>query len=510
MILSFLILFPVVGGSLAWLAGRRSAALARWISLVTLAVHLVAVVTLWVSSPANSGWLAEVDLPWVDALGIRYHLALDGVSLLLIVLTSFLGLVSVAASWKGIQERVGFFYFMLLWILGAITGVFLALDLFLFYFFWEMTLIPLYFLIGIWGHENKVYAAIKFFIFTQASSLLMLLSILGLYFVNAQNTGVYTFDYHALLSAGLTPTLAFWLSLGFLIAFIVKLPAVPFHTWLPDAHTEAPTAGSVVLAGLVLKLGAYGLLRFVVPLFPTALPVLAPWMMALGVLGILYGALQAYGQTDLKRLVAYTSVSHMGFVLVGIFAWNSYSLAGALMVMLAHGVSTGALFVIAGDLQDRMHTREMGRMGGLWDTLPRYGGVSLLFALASLGLPGLANFVGEFLVLLGAYQSNVLLAVLATLGFIGSTVYSLWLIQRVFQGPNRHNWRLPDMSLREALIMAGLIAAVVWLGLFPQPVLNTARPALETIRQYAGAPALVQPHAMDGQVTAAQNLAEEP
>ncbi len=486
MILSLLIFLPFIGGVLAWLAGRWSRSLPRWIALVTLIVHLGLGVGVWLSAPTAGGWMIEVNLPWIPAFGISYHLALDGLSLLLVLLTSFLGIISVAASWQGIAERVGFYHFMLLWILAAITGAFLAIDLFLFYFFWEMMLIPLYFLIGIWGHENRVYATIKFFIFTQASSLFMLLSILGLYFINAANTGTFTFDYNVLLHARLPATAAFWLSLGFLIAFIVKLPAVPFHTWLPDAHTEAPTAGSVILAGLVLKVGAYGLLRFSVPLFPGAAQAIAPWMMALGVVGIVYGALEAYGQTDFKRLVAYTSVSHMGFVLLGVFAWNPYALQGAVMVILAHGVSTGALFVLAGDLQDLLHTRDMEKMGGLWDTIPRYGGISQLFAMASLGLPGLGNFVGEFLVLLGVFRVNVLLAVLATLGFIVSTVYSLWLIQRVFHGPNRSGWKLPDMNARQAVILGSLILAILWLGLYPQPVLNTARPALDTLQQAAG------------------------
>jgi NADH-quinone oxidoreductase subunit M len=488
MILTVLILLPIVGGLLAWIAGRSSALLSRWVALVTMLAHLAIVVFLWVTWPGGSPWVAEVTLPWIPAFGIAYHLGVDGVSLLLVALTSVLGVLSVAASWAGITERVGFYHFMLLWILGAIVGVFLSLDLFLFYFFWEMTLVPLYFLIGIWGHENRSYAALKFFIFTQASSLLMLVSILGLALINAGKTGTLSFDYNVLLHANIPAVTAFWLSLGFLAAFLVKLPAFLVHTWLPDAHTEAPTAGSVVLAGLVLKLGAYGLLRFVLPLFPGPARILAPWMMALGALGILYGALVAYGQTDFKRLVAYTSVSHMGFVLVGLFAGNELSLQGALVVMLAHGVSTGALFIIAGSLQDRAHTREMPEMGGLWDTMPRMGGMSQFFAVASLGLPGLGNFVGEILVLVGAYQANVSLAVLATLGFIVSTVYSLWMIQRTFHGPNVHDWKLPDLSVRETAILAVLVVLILGLGLFPQPVIDTARPALQSIQQQFSRP----------------------
>ena len=487
MILTLLIVLPIVGGIIAWIAGRSSNSLPRWISLVTMIIHFLLAVGIWITTPIHTGWLYEINVPWISAFGINFHLGMDGLSLLLIVLTGFLGVISVVASWNGIQERVGFFHLMLLWILGAIVGVFLSLDLFLFYFFWEMTLIPLYFLIGIWGHENRVYASIKFFIFTQASSLFMLLSILGLYFINGRATGVYTFDYATLIHANIPAATAFWLCLGFLVAFLVKLPAFPVHTWLPDAHTEAPTAGSVVLAGLVLKLGAYGMLRFILPIFPGPSKTLAPFMMALGVIGILYGAIQAYGQTDFKRLVAYTSVSHMGFVLVGVFAWNPLALQGAVMVMLAHGISTGALFVIAGEMQDIMHTRDMRRMGGLWETIPGFGGVSLLFALASLGLPGLGNFVGEILVLVGAFQANVTMAVLATLGFIVSTIYSLWMIQRTFQGPNTNHWRLPDLTPRQILMLASLIIVIFWIGLYPQPVLNTASPSIETIQQFAPA-----------------------
>jgi NADH-quinone oxidoreductase subunit M len=289
---------------------------------------------------------------------------MDGLSLLLVLLTVLLGLMAVVASWSEIRERVGFFHFNLLWVLAGIVGVFLALDLFLFYVFWEMMLVPMYFLIGIWGHESRIYAAIKFFIFTQASSLLMLLAIVTLFFLHHQQFGVYTFDYIALLGTPLGPGMAMWLMLGFFVAFAVKLPVVPFHTWLPDAHTEAPTAGSVILAGLLLKTGAYGLLRFVVPLFPEAARAFAPAAMVLGVIGILYGAVLAFAQTDLKRLVAYTSISHLGFVVLGIFAWNEWALQGAVMQMICHGLSTGALFILVGALQERLQTRDMGRMGG--------------------------------------------------------------------------------------------------------------------------------------------------
>ncbi len=490
MILVWLILLPFVGGLLAWLVSRWSAKWSRGVALLALGLDLASVLIVWaqaadrLANPAGSAWLIEFNAPWIPSFGISLHLGLDGLSLLLIALTAVLGLLSVAASWREVQEQVGFFHFNLLWVLAGITGVFLALDLFLFYFFWEMMLVPMYFLIALWGHENRIHAAVKFFLFTQLSGLLMLAAILGLYFIHGQTAGVYTFDYTQLLGTSLAPQVALLLMLGFTIAFVVKLPAVSVHTWLPEAHTEAPTGGSVILAGLLLKTGAYGLLRFVVPLFPQAALNFAPIAMVLGVIGILYGALLAFGQTDLKRMVAYTSVSHMGFVLVGIFAWNPLALQGVVLQIIAHGLSTGALFIVAGALQERTHTRDIRRLNGLWSTTPRLAGATLIFALASLGLPGLINFVGEFLILLGAYQTNVPLAILATLGLIAATVYSLWLIQSVFHGENREGWKLTDLSRRESVMLLVLIIAIVVFGLYPQPLINTARPALNQLQAH--------------------------
>jgi NADH-quinone oxidoreductase subunit M len=487
MILLWLIIMPFAGGIFAWALGRWGSSWSRWVSLAAMAGDLVLALILWTQYYAQFGftasgpWFVQFNRPWIPALGINFHLAIDSLSLLLIVLTAFLGILSVACSWTEIQTRVGFFHFNLLWVLAGLIGVFSALDLFLFYFFWEMMLVPMYFLIAIWGHERRVYASVKFFIFTQLSGLLMLLAILGLYFIHGRNTGVYTFDYLQLVGTAMSPSAALWLMLGFLIAFLVKLPAVPVHTWLPDAHTEAPTAGSVVLAGLLLKTGAYGLLRFVVPLFPQAALDFRPVAMVLAVIGILYGALMAFAQSDLKRLIAYTSISHMGFVLLGVFAWNELALQGSVMQMICHGISTGALFILVGALQERIHTREMGRMGGLWATAPRMGGVGMVFALASLGLPGLGNFVGEFLVLLGAYQVSVSLTVLAAVGLVSAAVYSLWMVQKVFHGPRQEKQKFADLSEREMAVFAVLIAAIVWLGLYPQPLLKTAKPALEAL-----------------------------
>ena len=493
-----LILVPLLAGFLAWIAARRSPTASRWIALAAMAVDLALALALWAGSgsavvshlhgplaaaagpsvDASSGWIAMTVHDWIPRLGIDLRLGLDGISLLLIALTGLLGMMAVACSWREITDRVGFFHFNLLWILAGVIGVFLSLDLFLFYFFWELMLVPMAFLIGIWGHERRIYAAVKFFLFTQASGLLMLVAILGLWAAHGKATGTYTFDYFELLGTPLAASTATWLMLGFFIAFAVKLPVVPFHTWLPDAHTEAPTAGSVVLAGLLLKTGGYGLIRFAVPLFPEAAHRFAPTAMALGAFGVLYGAWVAFGQTDLKRLVAYTSVSHLGFVLLGVFAWNALALQGAMLQMICHGLSTGALFILVGQLQERTQTRELGKLGGLWGTVPRMAGLGLILALASLGLPGLGNFVAELLTLIGAYRASVLWTAVATVGLVLATVYSLRVVQGAFHGENTAGWTLPDLSVREMVTVGVAVAGLLWLGLYPQPVLDVARPAL--------------------------------
>jgi NADH-quinone oxidoreductase subunit M len=486
MMLLVLIGILMGGGLLAWIVQRWNAEFARWISLLAVAADFVIALSIWMNYDAtitlnNSSWLMKLNLPWIPSFGISFQLALDGLSLLMLLLTFFLGMLAVAISWKEIQYRVGFFHFNLLWVLAGVTGVFLTMDLFLFYFFWEVMLIPMYFLIGVWGHENRQYAAYKFFIFTQASGLLMLLAILGVYFIHGSLTGVYTFDYFQLLGTTFAPEVERWLMLGFLAAFIVKLPVVPFHTWLPDAHTEAPTAGSLILAGLLLKTGAYGLLRFVVPLFPGAAHEIAPWAMLFGVIGILYGAILAFAQTDFKRLVAYTSVSHMGFVILGVFAFNEIALQGVVMQMITHGISTGALFILAGTIYERIHTRDITKMGGFWPRVPFMGTIGLIFAMASLGLPGLGNFIAEFLTLIGSWQASQVLTVFATIGIVAATAYSLRIVQKVFFGPETKNHGLTDLSLREKLIMVPLVLVIVWLGLFPQAVLDTAKRSIASV-----------------------------
>lgn len=480
MILVWLIGILIAGGVLVLLTGQWNKTLARWLALVTLLTDFIVSVSFWLThytdmSSLNT-WLVNYQHDWIPSLGISFQLAIDGFSLLMLTLTFLLGILAVICSWKEITERVGFFHFNLLWIIAGISGVFMAMDLFLFYFFWELMLIPMYFLIGIWGSEKRVYAAYKFFIFTQASGLLMFLAIIGLYLIHGKNTGIYTFNYFELLGTSLSSGTAMWLLLGFIIAFVVKLPVVPFHTWLPDAHSEAPTGGSLILAGLLLKTGAYGIIRFAIPLFPQSAQILAPWAMALGVIGVIYGAILAFAQTDLKRLIAYTSVSHMGFVILGIFAFNELALQGVILQIVTHAISTGALFIMAGMIKERLHTRDINQMGGLWSTMPKMGAIGLFFALASLGLPGLGNFIAEFLILLGTFKASILLSIIASLGLILSTIYSLYFVQKVFLGPSGITVQIKDFSWREIALMSILSLSTIGLGLYPQPIINTTKP----------------------------------
>ena len=499
MMLVWLLLIPTIGACLAWWLERRGSHWPRWTALACLAVELSLAGFLWMEAfsaapPAGQGtWAAEWNEPWIPSWGIRLHLAADGLSLSLALLTAFLGMMAVISSWSEITERVGLFHFNVLWTLTGVLGVFFAMDLFLFFLFWEIMLIPMYLLIVFWGHEGRVYAGYKFFLFTQAGSLLLLIAIIALAFLQAGQSGRWTFDYEDLLGAARSGPVSTWLMLGFFAAFAVKLPVFPFHPWLPDAHTEAPTAGSVILAGLLLKTGAYGLIRFAVPLFPEASREFAPMAMFLGLVGILYGAVLAFAQTDLKRLVAYSSISHLGFVLLGIYAGNHPAFEGAVMQMIAHGVSTGALFMLVGALQERLQTRDLRRMGGLWGKIPAFSALLLFFGIASLGMPGLGNFIGEFLVLFGSYREHPVVTMGATAGIVLAAVYALAMIQQTVHGrqtePDR---RVPDLTwaLQSSLVV--MVIILVWLGWFPQPLLRTVSPAFGIER-----PAVVSLHEAD-------------
>ena len=494
MILVWLMVILFAGGIGAWLAESRGTGHPRVIALCALLLDLFLVIMMLVAPEAiglgantvaqlgqTGDWLVLYQADWIPRFGVSFIFGADGLSLMLIALTIFLGLMALGAAWGEIKERSGFFYFNLLWTLAGVVGVFTALDLFLFFFFWEVMLIPMYFIIAIWGHENKEYAAMKFFIFSQVSGLLMLLCILILAYYHYLQSGAMSFSYFDLLGTDLPDSMGMWVMLGFFIAFATKLPAVPFHNWLPDAHSQAPTAGSVILAGVLLKTGAYGLIRFTVPLFPDESALFAPAAMTLAVVSILYTAKVAYAQNDLKRLIAYTSVSHMGFVLLGVYAWNAQAMQGAVMTMLAHGFSAAALFMLAGGLQHRIHTREMDKMGGFWGVAPKMGFMAMFFTVAAVGMPGLGNFVGEFLVLLGSFRVNILTTAFAALGLVVAAIYSLIVIQKVFHGKNKNNYKMADLSFVEMLCFSLMMIGLIWMGMYPQTMLDMAEPTLRSL-----------------------------
>ncbi|KXS53601.1 MAG: Proton-translocating NADH-quinone oxidoreductase subunit M, partial [Marinobacter sp. T13-3] len=478
MILVWLILIPFLGGLLCWQADRWGDQAPRWIALATMLFVLVIALWLWVtgdfSLPAgvHNQWLLEWRADWIPRFGIQVHLAIDGLSLILIALTGFLGALAVLCSWHEIVHRIGFFHLNLLWILGGVVGVFLAMDLFLFFLFWEMMLVPMYFLIALWGHsgspgQTRIRAATRFFIYTQASGLLMLVAILALVFIHFGNTGQWSFSYEVLRQTEVPEAMAYWLMLGFFVAFAVKLPVVPFHGWLPGAHAQAPTAGSVDLAGILLKTAAYGMLRFGLPLFPEQSADFAPVAMTLGLVSIIYGAVLACGQQDIKRLIAYTSISHMGFVLIAIYSGSQLAIQGAIVLMVAHAFSSAGLFILSGQLYERIHTRDMRFMGGLWGRMPALPGFTLCFVAASLGMPATANFVGEFMILFGTFPSAPVIAVIASVGLVLAAIYSLILMQRVHFGPVHREGALFGPDGREYVMMLSLLALVLLVGLYP-------------------------------------------
>ena len=473
MLLTLSWLVPLAGALLLLLVGNadgRRDVMIRWlavgVSLLTFAVTL----GVWAGfDPASAEFQFVERHSWIPQFGIDYFVGIDGISLLLVVLTGFLTPIALLSSWGSIDRKVKEFSIFILALEAAMIGVFISLDLFLFYVFWDAMLIPMYFLIGIWGYDRRVYAAIKFMLYTMAGSVLMLIAILGMAYLHSEATGSYTFDLLKLYSLDVAPQTQMWFFLAFTLAFAIKVPLFPFHTWLPDAHVQAPTAGSVILAGVLLKMGTYGLLRFSFPLFPEAAAYFAPWLALLAVIGILYGALVAMVQPDMKKLVAYSSVSHLGFVVLGICAMNTQGIQGAVYQMLAHGISTGGLFLMVGMLSDRRHTRLIAEFGGLKAVMPRFTAAFLIITLASIGLPGLNGFVGEFLIMLGAFRWAPGFAIAAGLGVILSAVYMLWMFQRVFYGPVTHeaNATLTDLQPREWAGVLPLCAMALVMGVFP-------------------------------------------
>ena len=501
-LLSITIWLPVVGALLLLFINNRDSQRDSLIRNLTLGVSLLtfaATLLLWAgfdASASASEFQFVERLPWIPAFGIEYYLGIDGMSLMLIVLTSFLTPIALLSSWEGIEKKVKEFSILMLLLEASMIGVFAALDLFLFYVFWDFVLIPMYFLIGIWGYDQRIYAAVKFILYTMAGSVLMLIAIIGLSWVHQQATGTYSFDLLRLYQLDVADNLQYWFFLAFALAFAIKVPLFPFHTWLPDAHVQAPTAGSVILAGVMLKMGAYGLIRFAFPLFPEAALYFAPYLALLAVIAIVYGALVAMVQPDMKKLVAYSSVSHMGFVVLGIAAMNLQGVQGATYQMLAHGISTGGLFCIVGMLSDRRHTRLISEYGGIKKIVPRLTAASLIITLASIGLPGLNGFIGEFLIMLGGFRWDPRFVVVAGLGVILSAVYMLWMFQRVFYGEvtNDHNRHMPDLSMREWAVIGPLCAMAIYMGVFPNVFLKPMEPAITRIVQRIGQREPLQVH----------------
>jgi NADH-quinone oxidoreductase subunit M len=485
--LTLVTFFPLLGVLVLLFLKPEQKNAARWTALVTsILTFAISIAVLVQFNTKDPELQMVINLPWIEVAGlnIHYFMGVDGLSILLLLLTTFLIPISILSTWTAVEDRVRDFMLFFLLLEVGMVGVFLSQDLFLFYIFWEFTLVPMYFLIGIWGGPRRMYAAVKFFLYTMAGSILMLLAILWL--------GIYgdTFSVPDLIAQGGIPVaIQTWLFIAFAAAFAIKVPMWPLHSWLPDAHVEAPTAGSVILAGVLLKMGTYGFLRFNIPLFPQAAVQFAPWIGLLAVIGILYGAMVSYAQKDVKKLVAYSSVSHLGFVMLGLFALNPQGIQGGILQMVNHGLSTGALFLIVGMIYERRHTRDMDAFGGLWKVMPVYAVLTLIVALSSMGLPGLNGFVGEFTILLGAWEAadgalrSYWFAALAAVGVILAAVYILYMFQKLFLGPvdKEENRSLKDINWREIATLAPLLIFIFWIGLYPQPFFNLMAPAVDKL-----------------------------
>ncbi len=474
-ILSAVTFIPLLGAIALLFVPKKQENLIRMITLITGIIDFIVSLPLYFNFRDDTAAMQFVErIPWIPSWGAEYSMGLDGISLFMVLLTTFTCVVCYLSTWTAVEKHVKEFNIAMLVLQTAMVGVFCALDFVLFYIFWELMLIPMYLIIGVWGGKRRIYATVKFFVYTMAGSVLMLLAILILYFEHQAHTGVYTFDilqYHAI---ALSPTMQFWLFLCFFVAFAIKVPVFPFHTWLPDAHVEAPTAGSVILAGILLKMGTYGFLRFSLPIFPEAAVSAGWWVSWLAIAGIIYGALVAMVQQDVKKLVAYSSVSHLGFVVLGTFAFTARGIEGGILQMINHGISTGALFLIVGILYERRHTREIGEYGGITRIMPKFAVFFMIVTLSSIALPLTNGFIGEFLILYGVFEANMIYAALATTGVIFGAVYMLWMFQRVMFGEvtNEKNKTLPDMTAREWAYMTPLVVLIFWLGVYPNPVIR--------------------------------------
>jgi NADH-quinone oxidoreductase subunit M len=485
-LLSLILFWPLAGMLVLLLIPAERKALVRlWANGVLLAGFLISLVLVTKYDHGASGYQFVERSAWIPSIGASYLIGIDGISLLMVLLTTLIGFLASLSSWNTIQDRVKEYYALFLLLQTALIGVFVSLDFFLFYIFFELVLIPMYFIIGIWGGQRRLYAAIKFFLYTLTGSVLMLLGILTLYFQYRTQFGVYTFEVARLMTLKMAPNVEMWVFWALFIGFAIKIPMFPFHTWLPDAHVEAPTAGSVVLASVMLKMGTYGFLRFSLPLAPHASS--TPWvvktMVALSIIAILYGALVSLVQTDWKRLVAYSSVSHLGFCTLGIFALNANGIAGSVLQQINHGISTGMLFLIVGVAYERRHSTSIGEYGGLASVMPNFAVVFAIALWSSAALPLLNGFVGEFTILSGAFQANVIWAALASLGVVLAAAYLLWLYQRVMLGEvkNEANRHLPDLSLREWAVFLPLIALAFWIGLYPKPYFDVLAKPVQSI-----------------------------
>jgi NADH-quinone oxidoreductase subunit M len=474
-LLSLILFTPLAGAIVLLFVSRKNEDAIRWIAnLVTAAGFLVSVPLWFWYDTANPEYQFVERAEWIPSIGAQYLLGVDGFSCLLILLTTLMGFIAVLSSWTAITERVKEYYIFLLVLQTGMIGAFVSLDFLLFFLFWEVMLVPMYFLIGIWGSDRRLYSAIKFFLYTLVGSVVMLLGILALYFYNYSVTGVYTFDVATYQTLNVPANLQFWIFLAFFLGFAIKVPMFPFHTWLPDAHTDAPTAGSVILAAVLLKMGTYGFIRFSLPILPEATRDAVWWVAALCIIGIVYGALVAMAQSDWKRLVAYSSVSHMAMLMLGMFALNPVGITGSIVQQLNHGISTGALFLIVGIVYERRHTRQISEYGGLSKRMPVYAAVFLVMTMSSIGLPALNGFIGELLILQGVFVASKLWAAVAASGIVLGAAYMLWLYQRTMFGKieNPKNEHLLDLNVREFATFAPLLILAVWIGLYPEPFLR--------------------------------------